>query len=47
MNFLLVVTLILSFEMIIGDKYQYEHPSAKIVIIKEDANLGYINVRSY
>jgi hypothetical protein len=46
MNSLLFLTIILSFELIIGDNYQYEGPSAKIMIIKEDANLGYINVRS-
>lgn len=46
MNLLLFVTMILSFEIITGDNYQYEHPSVKIMIIKEDQNLGYTNVRS-
>jgi hypothetical protein len=43
---LLILTVLLSFHIIHVDNHQFERPNGKIMIINDDSNLGYINVRS-
>src|ERR1700728_127907 len=43
---LIFLTMIISLHIINVDNHQFRHPSAKIMMINDDSNLGYINVRS-
>jgi hypothetical protein len=46
MFLILFLTIILSYNIINVDNYEFEHPHEKTIMIKNDnSNLGYINVR--